>query len=227
MDPSLGPWVSRFSFEKGITQGPENKKKGLSITGCYFELNMLVCSLAEGLQAYKSKEASEMNRTARILSLSILIALTAPLGLLHGCGDKTTSAPNGSTIEISPEGKTWDTSQMIGCNASSYNFELFTITVRDSFGNPMDNVTIYIDLDLASSTASPNNQVMYLADADIAQKIPVVVPYETKTGDFGTKNVQVFVDIGGNGCEYNGQLKVYSATAFESVEIEVNFVEPT
>lgn len=159
-----------------------------------------------------------MKGMARILSICVLIALTVPMGLLQGCGDKTSSAPSNSSIGISPNGVAWDVGSTPGCSGTVYNFTLFTITVRDSFGNPMDNVTIYVDLDLASSTASPGIQVMYLADADVAQKVPVQVPYETKTGEFGTKNVQVFVDLG---CEYTGSLKVYSGTAFGSVEIVV------
>lgn len=168
-----------------------------------------------------------MNRMSHIICISILITLLMPLAILPGCGnDKTTSAPTGSTIEISPEGRQWETAALTGCNGTSYNFELFTITVRDVFGNPMNNVTLYVDLDLAPNTASPNNQVMYLADADVAQKTPVIVPYETKTGDFGTKNVQVFVDLGGGGCEYKGNLRVYSGTAFASANIEVSYTGP-
>lgn len=158
-----------------------------------------------------------MNSMARILSISVLIALAAPLGLLHGCGNETSSAPDGSTIGINPGGTTWNTGSTTGCNGTEYNFSLFTISVNDSLGNPRDNTSIIIDLDLAPNTAAPGNQVMYLFDADAGYA--VAVPYETKTGDFGTKNVKVFVDLGG--CSYKGDLKVFSGTAFNSVSIAV------
>ncbi len=172
-----------------------------------------------------------MKRKAHILSLGVLIVLAAPIGLLHGCGhNKTSSAPLNSTIAISPDGASWTITQssqpgapvLPGCNGTIYNFELFTITVSDALGNPINNAEIVIDLDTAANTASPSSQVMYLADADVNLTQPVAVPYETKTDKFGTKNVRVFVDLGG--CSFSGNLKVYSGTVFKSVSIKVTGV---
>ena len=126
---------------------------------------------------------------AKTLAVLALIALSAAV---LSCGkNETQVAPFGSTIRIDPPGKSWAITPQ-PCGFVSYNTEMFTITVVGPDGDPMNNISMIITLDLAANSASTDNRVMQLYDGDPDNGgIPKTSPFETKTNSQGTKIVFV------------------------------------
>src|SRR5512139_491742 len=153
--------------------------------------------------------------SAKIL---VALALSAMVIAITGCGtDNQNTAPFGSSITINPSKVTTDGPS--GACTGFYQDSLFKITVLGPDKLPMNDAAITIALSWAPNYAHPAIWSMQLYDMDTVGGAAVTVPYQTKTGDFGTKNVMVRHDIT---CDYKGQLEVFSGTAYLQVDIEVN-----
>lgn len=134
---------------------------------------------------------------------------------LWGCGkDEGFTAPSGSAITINPSAVSLTISDVSSCPSASYNDHIFTITVKDSDGKSMNNMDIAVELSLAANSGSSINQILELYDGDTGQ--PVTSPYSTMTGDSGTKNMIVRVDLG---CEYTATFNVFSGDAYGTASI--------
>ena len=155
-----------------------------------------------------------LTQMIRVLTIVLLVSAIV---LLKGCGADL-SAPVDSIITINPSGKTWTVaaSFLTGCPSPNYNDEVFAITVTDSDGNPLNDITITIQLDLSANSSPPALQCLELFDGDTGAQI--TSPYTTKTGDYGTKNIVVRMDFGET---YRAELKVFSGTAYSSANLEV------
>lgn len=157
-----------------------------------------------------------------IRNATLAMGLAAALALLSGCGaGEANPAPDGSTITISPASMTWTT---IKDDACVYGYgsldDLYYITVKDSAGNPLNNVDLTVFLDLAAGSTSIT-PVMELYD----NGAPVTSPYKTKTEASGTKAVTVRM---WSGCSlaYKGSLHAYSGSAYGSAALEVKAEAP-
>lgn len=134
---------------------------------------------------------------------------------LLGCGkDESFTAPSGSTITINPSAVSWTIGSASSCPSFSYNDHIFTITVKNSNGENMNNMDITAELALSPNSASATNQVLEMFDGDTGQA--VTSPYNTTTGDDGTKNIVVRVDLG---CEYTANFNVFSGDAYGTASI--------
>lgn len=132
-----------------------------------------------------------------------------------GCGkDEGLTAPSGSTITINPSAVSWTISNASSCPSASYNDHIFTITVKDSDGKNMNNADITVELALSADSGSSINQILELYDGDTGQK--VTSPYNTMTGDNGTKNMIVRVDLG---CNYIANFNAFSGDAYGTATI--------
>lgn len=135
--------------------------------------------------------------------------------VLSGCGkDEGLTAPSDSTITIDPSAVSWTISDVSSCPSASYNDHIFTIAVKDSDGNSMNNIDITVELALSANSGSSINQILELYDGDTGQK--VTSPYNTMTGDSGTKNMIVRVDLD---CEYTATFNVFSGDAYGTATI--------
>ena len=161
-------------------------------------------------------------KTLKKIGLGVVVS--AWVFALSGCGGEGNGAPDGSAVTISPSGATWKVAGP-GCAGTDFNFHVFNITVRNSDGVPLNNVDLYVTLDLAANNAT-TAQIMRLYDdpewqggSSTLPQNQKSTPYVTKTDGYGSKRLVVGVDIGG--CTYTGSLNVYSGTAFGSASISV------
>lgn len=152
--------------------------------------------------------------------------------LLAGCGATTNGAPDGSTITINVSKVDWTGSGLGVCSTDwvagiygNVNFHSFAITVRDKDGLPLNNVDLYITLDLSANTATSPHFVQLFDDSNwtggtsIAPANPVSTPFKTRTEEFGTKRVIVGVDLD---CGYGPiWLNAFSGNAMGSASIKV------
>lgn len=149
----------------------------------------------------------------RVYRWILLGCLVSAMSTAMGC-NKSVTAPSGTTMTINPASKTWDITPT-SCPSTSYNDELVTITVKDANGEPMNNISINVALDLSPNTGSVPVQVLELYDGNTL----VTSPYATTTGDFGTKTLKVRMDFG---CTYKAVLSVFSGTAYATAKFETS-----
>jgi hypothetical protein len=149
-----------------------------------------------------------MDKKSRLL-LSMFVAV-----VLGGCGNES-PAPDGSTIVITPAGKTWDTSADDSCAAKTRLDTLFTISVIRSDGVYLNDTDLLLSLDLAAGTTS-GAEVLELFD----EGTKVAFPYVTKTGASGSKMFTMGMWVGCN-WDYKGQLNVYSGSSYNSADFIV------
>ncbi len=147
-------------------------------------------------------------------------AFCLPLGLLISCGSENGGnsappAPPGSTITVNPDKVEWDVGGP-GCTNTVMQDSYFNIVVRNPNGVPLIGTGLSVSLVLSPGTFVPPPQVMYLFDdydGDGYYTDPITVfPHYVQTGGAGTKMLMVRYDLGG--CEYGGNLDVYSGTAY-------------
>lgn len=150
-------------------------------------------------------------------------AFCLPLGLLIGCGTESSEtggnnappAPPGSTITVNPADIPWTVGAGV-CDNTVMQDSFFNIVVRSPNGVPLSGVGLSVSLVLAPGTFVPPLQVMYLfddfdEDGDFTDPI-TTYPHYVRTRNAGTKMLMVRYDLGG--CEYGGNLDVYSGTAY-------------
>ena len=163
---------------------------------------------------------------------------------ITNCGSEN-GAPAGSTIEISPKEKKWDTSATAG-PPFSFNDQPIVVTVKGPNGKPLNDVEITVSLDLSLGTTPPGDALMFLfEDVDgngvadpagytgpgspmaltdlAAGALPL--PYRTKVGAFGSKQFVLRMAFFGGILSYKGDLNVVSGSAFGSANFEVKCVD--
>lgn len=144
--------------------------------------------------------------------MAVVLVVVAAV-TLSNCGTENTP-PYGSKIIINPASVT--TSGASGaCDVNYWKNQVFEITVLGPDGNPMNGAAIVIALDWAPDYAAPTMWAMLLWDGGN----PVTVPYNTITGDFGTKTVTVRYVAD---CKFKGQLEVFSGSAYAKADITSN-----
>lgn len=153
------------------------------------------------------------------LSVVRVAVFCLPLALVAGCGPgggyTAPTAPPGSTITVSPGDVPW-TVAVGACTNADMQDTIFNIAVKSPSGTPLTGVGIAVNLVLAPGSAVPGLQTMYLyddlgGDGLYTDQI-TVLPYYTQTGSSGTKMLMVRYDLGG--CEFGGNLDVFSGTAY-------------
>lgn len=157
-------------------------------------------------------------------------AYCVSLALLSGCGSASSEtggntappAPTGSTITVNPNDIPWTAGPGI-CDNTVMQDSYFNIVVRSPNGVPLSGVGLSVSLVLAPGTFIPPLQVMYLYD-DLDEDgyftdLITSYPHYVQTRGAGTKMLMVRYDLGG--CEYGGNLDVYSGTAYGFGHISV------
>jgi hypothetical protein len=151
-----------------------------------------------------------MKLSLKIVSGLILILLASPIIFLNSCGKAETTAPFGGTITINPTSFSWKD----GLPAQTTHDELFTVTVKDAAGQPMNKTKINISFVLA--VPDFYNFVQFV---DSSGNL-VNSPFDAVTDDFGTYTF-TFRFQSGNGLAYFGGIEVRSGTAFQSSQFTV------
>ena len=157
----------------------------------------------------------------QVTALSLALALVASCGGNKESGGCTTPpAPTGSTITVNPPEVLWEVGAG-ACTNTVMQDSFFTITVRNPSGVALTGVGISATLVLAPGTFVPPPQVMYLfddLDGDGRYTDPITAfPHCAQTGGAGTKTLMVRYDLGG--CEFGGNLDVFSGTAYDFARI--------
>ena len=170
-------------------------------------------------------------RSLKMIKMPLLVLRVAAFcfapALLTSCGSENggNSAPParpGSTITVNPETIEWTVGGP-GCTNTVMQDEYFNIVVRNPNGVPLTGVGLSVSLVLAPGTYIPPPQVMYLYD-DLDQDgfftdLITTYPHYVQTMGAGTKMLRVQHDLGG--CEYGGNLDVFSGTAYGFGHISV------
>jgi len=162
------------------------------------------------------------------LSVVRVAAFCLPLALVASCGTDSGGytappAPPGSTITVSPELVEWEVGAG-ACTNTVMQDTFFNILVQSPNSAPMTGVGIAVSLVLAPGTFIPPPQVMYLYDDldgdGLYTNLITVFPHYTQTGGTGTKMLRVQYDLGG--CEYGGNLDVFSGSGYGFGHISVD-----
>lgn len=155
-------------------------------------------------------------RDSRLILAVPIIALIASCG-----GSQDNPAPEGSTITLSPPSVSWTITPNFGCGTMThYHDQPFLITVKDSGGQPLNNIDIDISLDLSSDTTSHNWLVLYYdanGDGNVDAGEQVSNTWRTSTDWSGSKEVTVRADAD---CAFRGSLHVFSGSTYGSATIE-------
>jgi len=152
----------------------------------------------------KFKE-DEMERN--IIKSAFLPVCLFILSLIAGCGSGV--APSDGSIEINPSSLNITHS---GGTASTYT-TYFTITVKDSEGNPLNGVDVSIFFPWANPAPS---YVVQLYDGATA----VNSPFTVKTDKNGIYNLRFDYLLGGT-LDYKGDLEVRSGSVFATSTVTV------
>ncbi len=140
-------------------------------------------------------------RNIIILSLALLSFL-----LVGGCGEAP--APRDATITITSEGTVTD-----GGLTAQWHSTIFTISVKDAAGYPLNDVKIWISYPWAVPDAY---RFVQLYD----DTTPKDSPFSATTDENGVYNLR-FDFLSGGGLEYYGDLEVRSGSVYSSAAFEV------
>ncbi|HWP35806.1 MAG TPA: hypothetical protein VNM66_09430 [Thermodesulfobacteriota bacterium] len=159
------------------------------------------------------------SRSRVLTALAVALVALAPAG----CGD-VTGAPDGATITIDPSEVAW-TIPTGGLPGES-TIQVFTITVRDGEGRPLNDVPVFLTLSLAPTVATAGiTATAFLDDSCtdpavcIASGQVLATPEIRRvTDDRGMVRQKVLVTFSS---EYQDKLEVRSGSAFASASIEV------
>lgn len=142
---------------------------------------------------------------AILLLVSMLLVILIPI---WGCKPGSVTAPSGSNITVNPSDITVTDSGPSIRTWTGY----FTITVKDSFGKPMNDT----DVSIFFPWAVPQGTVVQLYDGNT----PKNSPFTAKTDENGVYNLRLDYSSGG-GLDYFGDLEVRSGSSFTSVTVTV------
>lgn len=173
-------------------------------------------------------------------------ALTAFWGLaIAGCGSES-GAPAGSTIDVLPATKEWETAATPVGSALSFVDQPVLITVRGPNGAPVNDVDITLSLDLSPGTVPLSDEIMFIFEDDnprdgvpdtgpYSGPVPPTIasmavgalglPYRTSVGGFGSRQYIVRMAIFGGILSYRGLLNVTSGSSYGSATFEVTCVD--
>lgn len=151
---------------------------------------------------------SHLIKGVRGLFLSTLCCLLFTV-FLWGCGAGGGSAPPGSTITINPSSM----SVTDDSTTARWFTVFFTITVKDSNGNPINDAKISI----LYPWAVPNLDVVRLYDGSTAKNSP----FDAYTDEFGVYTLRFDYQSGG-GLEYTGDLEVRSGDVYATASVDVS-----
>jgi hypothetical protein len=140
-------------------------------------------------------------------SLLLFALLGASVFFMSSCGGVT--APPNATITINPA------TVLItdGTTEPTWHTQYFTISVKNSKGDPLGDIEIWISYPLAVPDSAG---VVQLYDGDT----PVNSPFKAKTDDFGVYQLRFDYQLGVG--SYKGDLEVRSGSAFGSASFTVS-----
>lgn len=171
-----------------------------------------------------------MKNTSSLARFLAVLALTAISLTAATCGKDDNNnpvyvAPAGTTITINPSSVDLKITGGACTGGVSYKDQMFTITLYDkssteSNPQPMNGISMVINLDYSSNYSSTDVRAMQLYDVDPSSGniSPVTVPFTTATGNSGTKVVWVRMDVS---CTYTGSLEVSAKSAYNNAEIKI------
>lgn len=143
----------------------------------------------------------EANTDMKKMFYARFLLLISFILMINGCGEgDTVTAPYGSVIQVQPDSFT-----VTSGLAPTYSETYFTITVVDEFGDPMNNVELFIDYVWA--VPDPGTGYVILYDNNAAVNSPMKV----FTDDSGSYHLRV--DFLHGGLEYSGDIQIISAGA--------------
>ncbi len=128
---------------------------------------------------------------------------------LWGCGGgDPVSAPPDATITINPA----TISVADGTTEPNWHTQYFTISVKNSKGDPLGDIEIWISYPWAVPDSAG---VVQLYDGNM----PVNSPFKAETDDFGIYQLRFDYQLGVG--SYKGDLEVRSGSAFGKASFEV------
>ncbi len=152
-----------------------------------------------------------MYRKRSLFKILLLLALLgASVFFMSSCGGGGfVSAPPGATITITPS----TVSITDGTTEPTWHTQYFTISVKNSKGDPLGDIEIWISYPLAVPDSAG---VVQLYDGNT----PVNSPFKAKTDDFGVYQLRFDYQLGVG--SYKGNLEVRSGSAFGSASFDVS-----
>jgi len=152
-----------------------------------------------------------MHSKKSLVKILILLALLAAVFFMGNCGsvgDGGVSAPLGATITINPD----SVSINDVTTTPSWHTQYFTILVKNSNGDPLGDIEVWISFPWAVPDTAGAVQLYN-------SKTPVNSPFKAKTDDFGVYQLRFDYQLGVGA--YIGNLEVRSGSVFEKASFEV------
>jgi hypothetical protein len=143
-----------------------------------------------------------------LILLALLGAAVFFVGNCGSVGDGGVSAPSDATITVNPDSLSIDD----GTTTPSWHTQYFTILVKNSNGDPLGDIDIWISYPWAVPDVFGAVQ---LYDG----KTPVKSPFKAKTDDFGVYQLRFDYQLGIG--SYLGDLEVRSGSVFGKSTFEV------
>lgn len=155
---------------------------------------------------------------ARLLPVVMAGALTACTSDISQDGPILSEG----SLVVEPASISFSVGPAVGCLGTTTHIERYIITTFNPQGQPIGDADLEISLTFADFTTIAGLVVTELVDGDsgaIVSTSANPLPYETKTGELGTKTMFVNYEVTG-GCQYAGNIMVNSGSVvtFSSFE---------
>lgn len=161
-----------------------------------------------------------MKRKPIVSRVALLMMLAVFSVVWQGCGqDDAYTAAEGSQVEINPSEVAITGAGATACNFSASTYEPVRVTVRNEAGVPLANAAITINISWAPGTSGGSVPTTVIAYDGDDPTNAIVFPYTTQTGDHGTKDLILWLDIS---CPWISTFGVFSGPTYESMEINIS-----